>query len=191
MKNEAEQYVINNEYTAEFRKKTVKAALIVTGVTIAVSIILMILGLKTNLLYHTDIFKVKAQETVPIHAEKRAFCGNEYEFELKNYTNNDGNISVVIDATANEAALNRISAANFQLICYDSNGDKREEIITALDSKEDITNISSEKQCCRYELTFARYSNSINSSEDIYCLRIFTESSDGIVSILCNYNTKP
>lgn len=191
MKNETEQYVSNNEYTAAFRKKTVKAALIVTGVTIAVSIILIILGLKTNFLYHTDIFKVKAQDTVPIHAEKRSFCGNEYEFELKNYTNDDGNISVVIDATASEAALNRISSDNFHLICYDNNGDKREEIITALDFKEDITNISPEKQCCRYELTFARYSNSVNASEDIYCLRISTDSSDGIISILCNYNTKP
>ncbi|MGN0691994.1 MAG: hypothetical protein ACI4K7_06580 [Oscillospiraceae bacterium] len=188
MKNETEQYVSNNEYTAEFRRKTVKAALIVTGATVAVAIILIILSLKTNFLYHTDIFKVKAQDTVPIHAERNTYCGNEYEFELINYTNDDGNISVLLEATAGEAALNRISSDNFKLICYDGNGDKREEVITPIYSKEDVTNIGSEMQCCRYELTFARYTDSVNTSDDIYCLRISTESSDGIISILCNYN---
>ncbi|MGN0695927.1 MAG: hypothetical protein ACI4J5_04070 [Oscillospiraceae bacterium] len=190
MKNEPEKYVSNNEYTKAFQKKTVKAALIVTGATVAVSIVLILLGLNTNFLYHTDIFKVKAAETVPIHAEKRAFSGNEYEFELESYINDDGNISIILNAEANETAMNRLSSDNFKLICYDNIGDKREEVISTLGYNKESSDVSPNRQSCRFELTFARYSESEKALDDLFCLRIITESSDGIISILCNYNTK-
>ncbi|MCI5751525.1 MAG: hypothetical protein SOU50_05500 [Oscillospiraceae bacterium] len=190
MKNEEEKYVSNNEYTAEFRRKTVKAALTAIGVTAVIAVILITLGLKTNFLYHTDFFKVEAEKTFPIHAVKKNFSGNEYDFELEEYINDNGDITVIVDVCSGEAALNRISPDNFKLICYENGGDRREEIISALDSKKTVTDDSSERKSCRYELKFARYPDEEDFSGDIYCLRIFTGSSDGTISILCNHNTK-
>ncbi|MGN1415395.1 MAG: hypothetical protein ACI4XF_00995 [Oscillospiraceae bacterium] len=189
MKNETEKYVSNNEYTAEFRKKTVKSVLIVIGATAAISLIMITLALKTDFLYHTNFFNVSTEETVPIHAEKKAFSGEIYEFEIKKYSNNNGRITVILDAKADEASMNMITSDNIKLICYDSSGDKREEIITAIDSEKKITDISPDSKSCRFEMTFARYPGSSDSLDDIYCLRIFTKSTDGTVSILCNYNT--
>lgn len=189
MKNEEEKYVSNNEYTAEFRRKTVKAALTAIGVTSVIAAIMITLGLKTDFLYHTDFFKVEAEKTVPVHAVKRTFSGNEYDFELESYCNDKGDITVIVNVCSSEAALNRISPDDFKLICYDSGGDQREEVISAPDYEKTVTDNGADRKSCRYELKYARYPDEGEFSGDIYCLRINTGSSDGIISILCNYNT--
>lgn len=190
MDNTEEKYITNNEYTLEFRKKTVIAALVTAGVTAAVVLILIVLALKTDFMYYTDFFKINAMETVPIHAEKRVFSGDEYEFGVEDFIKEDGRITMTLNVRTDEAALNRLSEESFKLICYDYTGVVREEVISAASAEREMTDSSEGGKYCSYKLEFHKFIDE-SCADDICCLRINTGSADGIVSILCNYNTKP
>lgn len=189
MEKNEEKYIINNEYVSQFRKKTLKAVFTVLLATAAVAGIMILLAMKTEFLYHTDFFKVKAAETVPLRAEKQVYTGEEYEFSVEDYVRTDGIITLTLNISSNEAALNRLSTDNFKLICYDYTGVEREEIVSAAISESEITSCSEEQKSCCYKLEFHK-SITEETADDICCLRINTGSSDGVVSILCNYNTE-
>lgn len=177
------------EYTADelsvkerFKKRIRRYEVILCAVIVVLMIICTIIAVKTDIFYKTNFFNVPTKEFPEITTEKNEYNCDGLDIKVNDYKIEDNYMTINVTIKSGENAP-VIDKSDIITVKCKTGGGYRETVYYPVNIKSETRNEKSQK-ITDYELSYFMPTESYDSENLIYSLRIDTESDIGIINIV-------
>ncbi len=146
----------------------------------------IIVSLSTDLMFDTDFFEVPTIIPETLRTNENSFSEECFALTVTDVKSQNDRVFIDLTAEYKSNCTAVFSDRNFIMVKYSKSGQYRENIYYPSNSEEIVIELPDEKTRLDYSFEYFAPNENIDDEEFIYCLRIDTKSSYGIIDIICN-----
>ncbi len=146
----------------------------------------IVVSLSTDLMFDTGFFKVPIKTPEALRTSEKTFSEECLTLSVTDVRSENDRVFIDLSAEYQNEYAADFSDRSFIMVKYSKSGQYRENIYYSSDTEKVIIELPNGKTQIDYSFEYFAPNEDIDNEEFIYCLRIDTKSSYGIIDIICN-----